>query len=50
MRCYPFLTPCMIETTADIQYYYGEKEKTLEFNPGYPWPGVEYQGGALACP
>ena len=20
----------MIETTADIQYYYGEKEKTLE--------------------
>lgn len=25
-----FLTPRIIETTADIQYYIGEEEKTLE--------------------
>ena len=30
IKCYPFLDPCITEATADIQYYLGEEEKTLE--------------------
>ena len=51
MRCYPFPDPLYDRNNSWYTVSLWRERKDLgKFNPGYPWPGVEYQGGALACP
>lgn len=51
MRCYPFPDPLYHRNNSWYTVLLWRERKDLgKFNPRYPWPGVEYQGGALTCP
>lgn len=47
MRCYLFPDPLYDRNNSWYTVLLWRERKDLgKFNPGYPWPGVEYQGGA----